>query len=377
MEGTKLELIRHAEILSYGSLHQKYILNFGVMGSLTSISYRFNKSDIFKFIENNNYVLIDLKDEIEYNENRKQYFYCNQENQIGVSIYDYESENEPIDEDDEEIVSKTNNDVFLNVTFIYNLKNNTSVDFLNKNKEYLETIKLPNKEEGGRIYMLGKNQNGWFIDGFNIPKPVIDIELNYGSDFIQTHERIVNDLTNKSKGLIILHGLPGAGKTTYIQYLATILKKRIIFVNPNMVECFADPTMSTELAKWRESIFIVEEAEKIIYTREGGNTSSAISNLLNISDGILSHYFKCQFILTTNTKIDNIDQALTREGRLIAEHEFGYLKHESCLKLAKKIGIDKKNIKTIDEKTSYVLSDIYNLKNKSIRIKKQKKKIGF
>ena len=44
-----------------------------------------------------------------------------------------------------------------------------------------------------------------------------------------------------AKGLVLLHGLPGTGKTSYIRYLIRQLDKEVIFIPPNMAYALTNP----------------------------------------------------------------------------------------------------------------------------------------
>jgi hypothetical protein len=55
------------------------------------------------------------------------------------------------------------------------------------------------------------------------------------------------------------------------------------------------------------------------------NRSASVSNLLNISDGLLADFLNVQLICTFNNALTMIDSALMRKGRLIATYEFGKL----------------------------------------------------
>ncbi|MGO8056094.1 hypothetical protein, partial [Rhizobium leguminosarum] len=55
------------------------------------------------------------------------------------------------------------------------------------------------------------------------------------------------------------------------------------------------------------------------------NNSSSVSNLLNISDGLLADFLNVQLVCTFNSSLTFIDTALLRKGRLIAKYEFGKL----------------------------------------------------
>jgi predicted alpha/beta-fold hydrolase len=56
-------------------------------------------------------------------------------------------------------------------------------------------------------------------------------------------DAIIQHRLNKKgdKGIVLLHGLPGTGKTTYLRYLIGRLKKRVLFLSPNVAGNLMDP----------------------------------------------------------------------------------------------------------------------------------------
>jgi SpoVK/Ycf46/Vps4 family AAA+-type ATPase len=159
----------------------------------------------------------------------------------------------------------------------------------------------------------------------------------------------------------MFHGLPGTGKTTYIKYLASIVDRDFIYIPTTMVETFtSDPNCLSVLIQKPNSVIILEDAEKAIMKRHGdGMDSSAVSSLLNLSDGIMSDILKTSVILTYNCPKNEIDSALRRKGRLQVDYEFTALSIEDSKKLAKHLKYNKKTIDAIKEKMS--VADIYNL----------------
>ena len=138
-----------------------------------------------------------------------------------------------------------------------------------------------------------------------------------------------------------------------------------------MAEMLTDPSIIPFLMDYRDSILIIEDAEKVLGSRESGRTSSqSTSNLLNLTDGILGDCLNIQIVATFNTKRDNIDEAFMRKGRLIAEHKFEKLSVEETNQLLKHIGKD------VEVKEGMVLSDIYNIDVDVYKTIK-KGKIGF
>ena len=138
---------------------------------------------------------------------------------------------------------------------------------------------------------------------------------------------------------MLLHGLPGTGKTTYLRYLIGKVKKRVLFVPPSVAANITNPEFMNLLLDYPNSVLIIEDAENIIMDRQITG-SSAVSNLLNISDGLLGDCLNTQIICTFNMPISKIDSALMRKGRLIAKYNFGKLSVEKAQQLADKMKLD-------------------------------------
>jgi SpoVK/Ycf46/Vps4 family AAA+-type ATPase len=149
-----------------------------------------------------------------------------------------------------------------------------------------------------------------------------------------------------------------------------------------MIEYFtSDPNCLHTLIQKPNSVIILEDAEKAILKRLGdGMDSSAVSSLLNLSDGILSDILKTSVIVTYNCPKQDVDDALKRKGRLQMDYEFTALTEEDAKKLAKNLKYPKK---VIEEKIKgpLTLSEIYNIEKDTEfygETKKQEpKRIGF
>jgi hypothetical protein len=238
----------------------------------------------------------------------------------------------------------------------------------------LDKIKTFERTKKKANIQLVKSEMGHLdTEEYDLLVPPINLKLNYGESFIKVNDAIVKKLNeNNGKGIILLHGDPGTGKTSYIKYLTTLIKEKdILFIPPSMAEMLSEPSIIPFLMDHKNSILIIEDAERVISDREGNGSPAGVSNILNLTDGILGDCLSIQIVATFNMKREKIDQALLRKGRLIAEHKFEKLTVEESNKLLKHI---KKDHKVSEGLT---LADIYNIDVEVHRPTKEKSKLGF
>ncbi|MEO7923301.1 MAG: AAA family ATPase [Chitinophagaceae bacterium] len=192
------------------------------------------------------------------------------------------------------------------------------------------------------INLVSRGRNGFEFRQIEVKRTKLDLDLFYEDDFKDVNDTICKRLSNdKDKGIVLLHGLPGTGKTTYLRYLIGKIKKRVLFIGPGIAGDIMNPDFIQLLIGNPNTVLIIEDAENVIMDRKI-SANASVSNLLNISDGLLADFLNVQLICTFNSSLTLVDSALMRKGRLIARYEFGKLSIEKSKKLSAHFGYDEK-----------------------------------
>ncbi len=221
------------------------------------------------------------------------------------------------------------------------------------------------EDSSSKISIVLQSSAGIQLKEHTIKPLPLDINKMYNDDFKEVYDFISDKLINESKGIVLLHGKAGTGKTNLIKHLTTVAKKKkFIFIPVNVIPSLTDPSFIGQLINNKDSVLVLEDCENYIKERQG-NSNNVVSTILNLSDGILSDVLGIQIICTFNAKISDVDHALLRKGRLIAEYEFDNLSLEKC--------------KMINDSVSkpMTLAELYNLDIVEYKTLKSNNKIGF
>ena len=336
----------------YSIFKEKIGLEYNHITSLYYENFKFDK------------ILETFKEYVDFSTfEHKSYVYLSNEDKLRFEKY-YFSEKYGM------FISIEQNDTDCNVIILMHKELEEITKFIAQ----LEALRERKKKSMLNIICFQRN---FYLESFELKAPMsdqFDFFDCYNEEFHHVATEIEAKLSVKNgKGIVLIHGGMGNGKTTFLRKLITSdLGKQVIYMPPDLADRISSPEFVTFLMENPNSILIIEDAENILRAREAGG-SQAVSNLLNVSDGILGDALHLQIVCTFNCGIEELDKALLRPGRLIAEYRFDKLKRERATKLIKKVYGDE--APRADEDMS--LAEIFNMKEELIKTKENRVKFGF
>lgn len=191
-----------------------------------------------------------------------------------------------------------------------------------------------------KVFVVSSARNGLTLSSLGKLNYTF-IRDNYEDDILENYDYVVGEL-NKSHPygrLVIANGPAGTGKTNLLKGVMMELKKTLIVLlpakfvididSPSIITMlmkekqdqygalYEDAEEGADLKKPEESsiTFVIEDADQCLVPR-GPENISAISSMLNYTDGIFGSMLNIRMIVSTNAAKMEFDPALVRSGRL-------------------------------------------------------------
>jgi len=255
------------------------------------------------------------------------------------------------------------------VTESYILFGNENTEQLEKFIEGVLQFYIAPEGEENNIWRLCSSNTGFYLDKGKIKVfQNFDINKLYNDGFEKEDAKICDFIGEDDKsGLVILHGEKGTGKTSYIRNLVNKFPNRkFVYVPASMISLLGEPSFGSFLITLNNHVIVLEDCENAIRDRKSTGSSSAVSLLLNMTDGLLSDDLGMKFICTFNEDMKNIDPALLRKGRLVSKYEFKALSVDKAIKLLQERGIDSPQVDK-----PLTLAEIYHYEDEGYELSKK------
>jgi hypothetical protein len=243
-------------------------------------------------------------------------------------------------------------------------------DDVNEIIEKINEFKLDYQQnEEYKFNILSVNSDGLYLE----PTDVIDsdydnFDLYYNDNVIKNTDKILKLLKSKKKGLTIIYGERGTGKTTLSAYLSSLMDRICIFVPSNMIDLSINSNDFRNLIKkYKQSIIIIDDCE-IFFSNVYTKSNIFTNNLVQMVDGITSDVDNLHIFIILNVEdITYIDHTLLECNNLVDVLHVDKLKKDKVEFLSTHL---KKKIKNTQEMK---LIDVINKKP----LIKSDTKIGF
>ena len=195
-----------------------------------------------------------------------------------------------------------------------------------------------------------------------------NIDLYFNEDVIKRSSKLSKKLSKNKKGLTIMHGERGTGKTTLVSHIVLNTEKKGIFIPCTMFEStINNPDFRNFIKKHKNSILIIDDSE--LYFSELYTKSNIFTNnILQLIDGFQSDELELNIIVILNVdSVDEIDHTLLDCNNILDIIEIKKLDKSKSNELSKFLGY-KNKIKSETKLNNVLKKNFY---------KQDKIEIGF
>ena len=156
--------------------------------------------------------------------------------------------------------------------------------------------------------------------------PLDSVAHNYTPGIVTKTRALIEELKTSRHGLVIVNGPVGTGKTWLIRSILSEAKSRTgVICTPPLWFLEQTGALNDAFSSYERPLVILEDLGDMATKDAVTFHINEMSNLLNLTDGLLSMLSEAVFVLTFNYGVGEISEALTRPGRCLGHIEIGEL----------------------------------------------------
>ncbi len=216
------------------------------------------------------------------------------------------------------------------------------LDF-SKVKELVRSLKSRRraKRDVRRSFFLLKSDGGNFaLEKVEMPETDITLEEFFNDDIVEFHNRLVSFLKDsKARGIALIHGKHGSGKTAYLKYLIANTDIKFILVPRSLHASFDSVKLYTYLRDFKDAVLVLEDCDQLL---SGMAKYNPLLGFLRNAEGLLADNYAYKIICTTSLAEYQINPEYIRKAANILHYNMRDLAAEKANRLRKKLGISGK-----------------------------------
>jgi hypothetical protein len=259
----------------------------------------------------------------------------------------------------EKVFAKLTNDIYCSYLVIEKNTPNcivSEVKFFFSDKKFIDEIQtiindLNNcqldfcEEDVNNLNTLTNTQSGVEIEPIDSLVDLECFDMFYSKSTMKKINKLIKEVKKSKKGLSILYGERGTGKTSVISYLASKLDRIVIFIPNNLIEnTINNSEFRKFLKRFDRPIIVIDDCE-MIFSELFTKSNIFSNNLMQLVDGFLSDTVEVNIVSIFNVDNENeIDHSLLECNNLISTIEFDRLSADESTDLSDYLGF-KRNIK--------------------------------
>lgn len=220
----------------------------------------------------------------------------------------------------------TDSKVIGDVSFYYNSKSISEIESLIEKLSEAE-INYQDSDSQERFNSAILTPEGLDIESINLlDTDYENIDLYYNEHVTKDSKKIIREIKKKNKGLTLIFGQRGTGKTHLINHIVSSLDKMVIFIPSTMIDhTINNPDFINFIRRYKNSIIVIDDCDTL-FTDIYRKSTLFVNNLLQLVDGYQSDLFSLNFILSFNVDKEELyDKSLFDCNHLIGQIELNEL----------------------------------------------------